>query len=324
MFRRWLTLVCACCAILSSAAQAQNAAKFPDQPIRMIIAFGPGGFGDITARLVSEGMTKILGQQVIVDNRPGAGGIPAAQAALGTRPDGYTLLMYTNGTAISKSLYKKLPYDIEKDFQPVSLMAFYDLCILVAKDSPYKTLDDLLKDARAKPGKLNFGSINPGSTQNLSAELFKSTANLNVQVVPFKTSPDVLRALVGGDVDFGIESYASMKAQIDSGMLRVLATSAPTRSPYLPKVPSVKEAGVPGYDVVGWNALVVPAGTPADIVAKLNDAVNKVMGSADFKKRMLDLGTTSHVGPPADLSKQLRGDIAKWAAVIKKANIPQE
>jgi tripartite-type tricarboxylate transporter receptor subunit TctC len=324
MFRRLFILACACCAFFSHAAQAQSAAKFPDQPIRMIIAFGPGGFGDITARLVSEGMTHILGQQVIVDNRPGAGGIPAAQAALGSRPDGYTLLMYTNGTAISKSLYKKLPYDVEKDFIPVGLMAFYDLCILVPKDSPYKTLADLLKDARARPGKLNFGSINPGSTQNLSAELFKSTANLNVQIIPFKTSPDVLRALVGGDVDFGIESYASMKAQIDSGMLRVLATSAPKRSPYLPQIPSVKEAGVPGYEVVGWNALVVPKGTPPEIVAKLNDAVNKVMASPDFKKRMLDLGTTSYVGPPADLSKQLHGDIAKWAAVIQKAGIPQE
>ncbi|HEY4374663.1 MAG TPA: tripartite tricarboxylate transporter substrate binding protein [Burkholderiales bacterium] len=324
MFRRLLTLACACCVLLSTAAPAQAADKFPSQTIRMIIAFGPGGFGDITARLVSEGMSKILGQQVIVENRPGAGGIPAAQAALGTRPDGYTMLMYTNGTAITKSLYKKLPFSIENDFTPIGLMAFYDLCILVPKNSPYKTLGDLLKDARAKPGKLNFASINPGSTQNLSAELFKSTAKLDVQIVPFKTSPDVLRALIGGDADFGIESYASMKSQIDSGMLRVLATSAPKRSPYLPQIPSVKEAGVPGYEVVGWNALVVPKGTPADIIAKLNAAVNQVTSSADFKKRMLELGTTAYAGPPADLTKQLNKDVPKWAAVIKQANIPLE
>lgn len=324
MFRRLMVAALACCLALSTAAQAQSAAKFPEQPIRIIIAFGPGGFADITSRLLSERLGRILGQQVLVDNRPGAGGIPAAQAALGTKPDGYTMLMYSNGTAISKSLYKSLPYEIEKDFVPVALVAFYDLCILVKKDSPYKTLGDLLADARARPGKLNFGTINPGSTQNLSAELFKSTANINVQIVPFKTTPDVARSLIGGDVDFAIESYAALKAQIDSGGVRVLATTAGKKAEYLKDVPPVKDAGVPGYEVVGWNAMMVPAGTPPDVIAKLNDAINKVTGSDDFKKRMLDLGTWSYVGPPADLGKQLHNDIAKWAAVIKKANIPQE
>jgi tripartite-type tricarboxylate transporter receptor subunit TctC len=325
MSHRLLLLACACAASLfSAAAPAQTAAKFPEQPIRMIIAFGPGGFGDITSRLVAQGMGQVLGTTVIVDNRPGAGGIPAAQAALSTRPDGYTMALYTNGNAISKSLYKKLPYDVEKDFTPVGLLAFFDLCIVVRKDSPYKTLGDLLADAKAHPAKLNFASINPGSTQNLSAELFKSTAAIPVQVVPFKTSPEVTRAVIAGDVDFGIDAYAALKSQIDPGLLRVLATSGPKRSAYLPQVPTAREAGVPAYEVVGWNALAVPAGTPADIVAKLNDALNKTTSNPEFKKRMLDLGTTAYAGPPADMARQLHNDIAKWGEVIKKANIPQE
>ncbi|HEY4374664.1 MAG TPA: tripartite tricarboxylate transporter substrate binding protein [Burkholderiales bacterium] len=324
MLHRLLLLACASCALFSTAAPAQTA-KFPDQPIRMIVPFGPGGFGDITARLVAEGMGRVLGGQVIIDNRPGAGGVPAALATLGGKADGYTLSLYTNGNAISKSLYKKLPYDVEKDFAPVGLLAFFDLCILVPKDSKYKTLADLLADAKARPGKLNFASINPGSTQNLSAELFKSTAAIDVQTVPFKTSPDVLRALVGGDADFGIDAYAAMKSQIDSGMVRVLATTGPKRAPYLPpQVPTVKEAGVPTYEVVGWNALAVPAGTPPEIIAKLNDALNKATAMPEVKKRLLDLGAIAYAGTPSDMGKQLHNDAIKWADVIKKAHIPQQ
>jgi tripartite-type tricarboxylate transporter receptor subunit TctC len=318
MLRKLFAALALACAIPGAHA------AYPEQPIKIIVPFAPGGLADITVRMVGEKLTQSLGQPVVIDNRPGAGGVPAAQAAMGGKPDGYTLLVYTNGTAISKSLYKKLPFDPEKDFVPVSLMAYFDLVVLVKKDSPYKTLGEFLAEARAKPGKINIGTINPGSTQNLSAELFRTTANINVQIVPFRTTPDVTRAVIGGDVDAIFESYAATKAQVDAGNLRPLANSAARRAEYLPQVPSAAEGGVKGYDVTGWNALVAPAGTPPEVIATLNKAINQIISTPEVKKRLLDLGTTAHAGPPDDLKRQLAADIPKWAAVIKKAGIPQE
>jgi len=319
LFRPLLALAGACALAAGSAHAA-----YPDQPIKIIVPFAAGGLADITVRLVGEKLTTALGQPVLIDNRPGAGGVPAAQAAMGGKPDGYTLLVYTNGTAISKSLYKKLPFDPQKDFVPVSLLAYFDLVVLVRKDSPYKTLGDLLAETRAKPGKINIGTINPGSTQNLSAELFRTTANIDAAIVPFRTTPDVTRAVLAGDVDAIFESYAATKAQVDAGNLRPLANSAAKRAEYLPQVPTAAEAGVKGYEVTGWNALVAPAGTPPAVVATLNREINKIIATPEVKKRLLDLGTTAYAGTPDELKRQLARDIPKWAAVIKKAGIPQE
>ena len=304
-------------------AHAASAA-YPEQPIRIIVPFAPGGLADITVRLVGDKLGQKLGKPVLVDNRPGAGGVPAAQAALGGKPDGYTLLVYTNGTAISKSLYKRLPFDPQKDFTPVSLLAYFDLVVLVKKDSRYRTLADLLADARARPGQLNIGTINPGSTQNLSAELFRTTANIDVTLVPFRGTPDVSRAVLAGDVDAIFESYAAMKAQIDAGTVRALANSAAKRAEYLQQVPTASEAGVPGYEVTGWNALVAPAGTPPEVIALLNRSLNEIIATPEVRKRLLELGTSAYAGTPEELRLQLAKDIPKWAAVIMKAGIPQE
>ena len=319
---RWIHALAAlaCAAALPPAAIA----AYPDQPIKIIVPFAPGGLADITVRLVGEKLTQSLGQPVLIDNRPGAGGVPAAQAAMTSKADGYTLLVYTNGTAISKSLYKKLPFDPQTTFTPVSLLAYFDLVVLVKKDAPYKTLGDFLAEARAKPGKINIGTINPGSTQNLSAELFRTTANINAQIVPFRTTPDVTRAVLAGDVDAIFESYAATKAQVDAGTLRPLANSAAKRAEYLPQVPTAAEAGVRGYEVTGWNALVAPAGTPPEVIAKLNSAINAIIATPEVRKRLLELGTTAYAGTPDELKRQLAQDIPKWAAVIKKAGIPQE
>jgi len=316
----YLLLALACAAVMSGPTLA----AYPEQPIKIIVPFAAGGLADITVRLVGEKLTQSLGRPVLVDNRPGAGGVPAAQAAMGGKPDGYTLLVYTNGTAISKSLYKKLPFDPQKDFVPVSLLAYFDLVVLVKKDSPYRTLGDLLTQARARPGKLNIGTINPGSTQNLSAELFRNTAKIDVVLVPFRSTPDVTRAVLAGDVDAIFESYAATKAQVDAGRLRPLANSAAKRAEYLPQVPTAAEAGVPGYEVTGWNALVAPAGTPPEVIAKLNRAINQIIAKPEVRKRMLELGTTAYAGTPDELKRQLAKDIPKWAAVIKQAGIPQE
>jgi len=315
-----LLLALACAALMSGPTLA----AYPEQPIKIIVPFGPGGLADITVRMVGEELTRALGQPVLVDNRPGAGGVPAAQAAISSKPDGYTLLVYTNGTAISKSLYKKLPFDPQKDFVPVSLLAYFDLVVLVKNDSPYRGLGDLLTQARARPGKLNIGTINPGSTQNLSAELFRNTAKIDVVLVPFRSTPDVTRAVLAGDVDAIFESYAATKAQVDAGRLRPLANSAAKRAEYLPQVPTAAEAGVPGYEVTGWNALVAPAGTPPEVIAKLNRAINQIIAKPEVRKRMLELGTTAYAGTPDELKRQLAKDIPKWAAVIKQAGIPQE
>lgn len=304
--------------------QSQSAAAFPERPVRIVVAFGPGGLADITFRLVAEKLTARLGKQVVVENQPGAGGIAAAQTVLRAKPDGHTLLVLTNGTAISKGLFKKLPFDPVKDFAPVSLVAYFDIIILAKGDGRYKTLGDLLAAAKAAPGKLNFGTINPGSTQNLSAELFRSSAGIDVSIVPFRTSPDAATALMAGDLDAIFEAYTAMKALIDSGRLKVLASTGPKRSGYLPQVPNTKEAGVPNYEVTGWNALGAPAGTPPEIVALLNKHINAIVAMPDVKARFLQLGTDAYAGAPEELRNQLVKDIAKWEAVIKKAGIPQQ
>ena len=304
-------------------AEAQGTA-YPDRPVRMVVPFAAGGLADITFRLVGEKLSVLLGKQVVIENIPGAGGIAAAQAVLRAKPDGHTLLVIANGTAITKSLFKSLPYDPVRDLAPVAFAAYFDLIVLTKTDERYRTLADLLAAARANPGKLNFGTINPGSTQHLSAELFKTTAGINVAVVPFKTTPEAFSALLAGEIDAVFESYATAKALIDGNRLRALATSGPKRSGYLPSLPTVQEAGVPGYDVTGWNALSAPAGTPPEVLAILNRHMNTVVAMPDVKKRLLELGTDAHAGSQEELRNRLNADIAKWAAVIRQAGVPQQ
>jgi putative tricarboxylic transport membrane protein len=303
---------------------AQSPATFPDRPIRLVLAFGPGGLADITFRLVAERLTGLVGKQVVVENQPGAGGVTAASTVMKAAPDGHTLLVLTNGTAISKSLFKSLPFDPVKDFAPVSLVAYFDIVIVTSAESKYQTLGDLLAAARSSPGKLNLGTINPGSTQNLSAELFRSTAGIDVVIVPFRTSPDAATALMGGNLDAVFESYTALKPLVAARKLRALATTGTKRSVYLPELPTVKEAGVPTYEVTGWNALGAPAGTPPEIIAILNRHVNAVVAMPDFKQRLLEFGNEAYGGTPDELRRQLVNDIAKWEAVIKKAGIPQQ
>jgi tripartite-type tricarboxylate transporter receptor subunit TctC len=325
MHRSATLLLSATLAMLGcGAAWAQSASAFPERPVRLVLAFGPGGLADITFRLVADKLTGILGKQVVVENQPGAGGVAAASTVMKAAPDGHTLLVLTNGTAISKGLFKSLPFDPVKDFAPVSLVAYFDLVIVANPESKYQSLGDLLAAARANPGKLNFGTINPGSTQNLSAELFKSTAGIDVAIVPFRTSPDAATALMAGNLDAVFESYTALRSLVAAKKLRPLATTGSKRSVYLPELPIVKEAGVPTYEVTGWNALGAPAGTPQEIVTLLNRHINTVVAMPDFKQRLLEFGNEAYAGTPDELRKQLVNDIAKWDGVIKKAGIPQQ
>jgi tripartite-type tricarboxylate transporter receptor subunit TctC len=301
-----------------AAAQAQP--SYPDRPIRIVIGFGPGGLADITMRLVGQKLTELTGQQVVIENRPSAGGIVAASAVTSARPDGYTLFVLSSGIAISRSLIKTMPFDPVADFAPISTVAYFDLLILAQAQSPLRSINDVIAAARANPGRFNVGTINPGSTQNLSAELLKAATGVNMTIVPYRSTPEVLTALLRDDVHIMIESYAALKAPIDDGRVRPIAATGETRSPMLPTVPTLRESGV-GAEVVGWNALVAPAQTPRPIVELLNRHVTTIVAQPDFRQRLIDLGTEARASTPEELGARLSADIDKWAAVIKQAGI---
>jgi tripartite-type tricarboxylate transporter receptor subunit TctC len=301
-----------------AAAQAQP--SYPDRPIRIVIGFGPGGLADITMRLVGQKLTELTGQQVVIENRPSAGGIVAASAVTSARPDGYTLFVLSSGIAISRALIKTMPFDPVADFAPISTVAYFDLLILTQAQSPLRSVNDVIAAARANPGRFNVGTINPGSTQNLSAELLKAATGVNMTIVPYRSTPEVLTALLRDDVHIMIESYAALKAPIDDGRVRPIAATGETRSPMLPNVPTLRESGV-GAEVVGWNALVAPAQTPRPIIELLNRHVTTIVAQPDFRQRLIELGTEARASTPEELGARLSADIDKWAAVIKQAGI---
>lgn len=308
--------------IRPSIGRAQ--ANYPDRPVRVILPFAAGGVADITARLVAQGLSEKLGQNFVIENMPGAGGIGAVRAALAGGSDGYTLALLTNGNAISVPLFEHLPFDLLKDFVPISLIGSFETVFVTRTDGPYQTLGDFLKAARDKPGTLNIGTVNVGSTQNLTAELFKSMAGVDIVIVPFRGTPEVVVALLRDDVQMAIDFYAALKPSLDNGKARAVATGGPTRSLALPDIPTVQEGGVAGFDVTAWNGLYAPTGTPADILAKLNAALHEVLANPDLKKRALDLGIDAKASTPEELDARMRGDIKKWGDVIARANIPKQ
>ncbi len=287
-------------------------ARFPDRPVRLIVPFGPGGLADVTARVVGERVGQLLGQQVVIVNQPGAGGVAAARAALGSPADGYTLMLFTNGTAISVPLVKELGYDPLTQFTPVSSLGFFDFLLMTSAEQTYKTLADLLTAARAKPGTINIGTINVGSSQNLSAVLFRTMAGLDLTIVPFRTTPDAMTALLRKDVDLVIDGYVAGKSLLQEGKLRALATSGPVRFSGLPEIPPVAESGVPGFDVTSWNAVFALTGTPPDVIATLNAAIQTALADPAVRQRLLDLGIEPRGGPPDAIGQRLRQDIVRW------------
>ncbi|CAN1548126.1 Bordetella uptake gene [Rhabdaerophilaceae bacterium] len=315
-------LIAAGMAFAAVPAPAQG--KYPEKPIRLIVPFGPGGLADVTARFVGERMGQVLGQQIVIVNQPGAGGVAAARAALSGPADGYNLVLFTNGTAISVSLVKDLGYDPIVQFAPVSSLGFFDFLLLTSAEHPYKTLADVLTAAKATPGALNIATINVGSSQNLSANIFKSMAGVDMAIVPFRTTPDTITALLRKDVDLVIDGYVAAKSLIGEGKLKALATSGPRRFAGLPDIPTVAESGVAGFDVTSWNAIFAPAGTPAAIIETLNNAALTALADAGVRQRLLDLGIEARGGTPAAIAERLRIDIARWGDVIRSAGIPQQ
>ncbi|HWV41615.1 tripartite tricarboxylate transporter substrate binding protein [Pseudorhodoplanes sp.] len=295
--------------------------KYPDKPVKLVLPFGAGGVADITTRLVAEKLSEKLGQRFVVENNPGAGGITAARAVLQSPADGYTLAVLSNGTAVSVGLFKKLPFDPLKDFAPVSAMGYFDLIFVTNANGPYKTLGDFVKAAKEKPGQLNVGTIAAGSSQNLGAELFKSVTGLDFVIVPFKTSGDVLVALERNDIQMASEFYAALRGSLDAKKFIPVAVSGTKRGEYLPDAPTAAEAGVPKFEVTSWNAIFAPAGTPPDVIATLNKALNEVLADPEVKKKALELGIDARGSTPEDIQARLKDDIVKWTQVIEKAGI---
>jgi len=312
--------VAAAAIAMPSIARAQT---YPSRPIRFILPFAAGGVADITSRIAAEKLGDKLGQRLVVENQPGPGGIAAARSVATAAPDGHTLALLTNGTAISVALYKSLPFDPVKDLAPISALGTFDLVFATNAESEFKTLGDVIKAAREKPGTLNVGTITVGGTQNLGAELFKSTANLNFQIVPYRGTPEIIVALLRNDLQLMIDFYAAMKGGLSDGKLRPVGTSGLTRASYLPDVPTVAEVA-PGYEVTSWNGLAAPAGTPAPILDRLNAAMREILVIPEVKAKYAEFGVEAKASSPAELKARLEGDIKKWSAVIEKAGIPKQ
>lgn len=298
------------------------AQTFPSKAIRLVVPFGAGGVADLTARTVAQKLSESLGQPVLVDNRPGAGGVVAGDLVAKSDPDGHTLLLMSNGTAVSAGLFKSLPYDTLRDFAPVTTLGFFDIAIITQADSKFKTLPDLLTYARANPGKLNLGSINIGSTQNLAAELFKSSAGVDMQIVPFNGSPAVINALRGGQIDAAVEILAPVLPQINAKALRALAVTGAKRAAVLPDVPTAKESGVPNFEAASWNAIAAPAKTPKSVIARLNKEFTAALNSPDVKKRLADQNVAAQASTPEQTAELLASEVKRWGDVIVRAKVP--
>src|SRR5712692_1133068 len=319
-----ISLAVALWALAASPQQARAATSYPDKAVRIVLPFAAGGVADITARIVAEKLGDKLGQRFYVENQAGAGGISAARTVISSAPDGYTLALLSNGTAVSVSLFKKLPFDPLRDFEPISSLGFFDFVFATDANSELRTLADFIAAARAKPGALNVGTINIGSTQNLSAELFKTSADIDFTIIPHRGTPEVQISLLQGDIALMIDSYSAMKGNLDDRKFRALASSGPMRSQSTPAVATVQESGVANYDVVSWNALFAPSGTPPEIVNKLNGALQDILADADVKKRLIELGIEARASTPQEISARLKSDIDKWQKVIEKAGIQKQ
>jgi tripartite-type tricarboxylate transporter receptor subunit TctC len=305
--------------LIATTAAAQS--TYPSRAITLMVPFAPGGIADLTARSVAQAMAASLGQAVVVDNRPSAGSIVASQAVANAKADGYTLLLMSNANAVSASLFKKLPYDVQKDFAPISLLGSFELVACVGAGSRFKTLAELLAYGRANPGKLTVASIAVGSTQHLATELFLQRTGIEAVAVPYKGSPAVIGALRSGEADLAFEILGPTLGQITGGSVRALAVTGAQRNPALHTVPTMVEAGVADYNVASWNALAAPAGTPPEVITRLNRAAREAIASPAVAQQLRSLGVHAQAGSPAELTELLTAEIKRWRDVITAAKI---
>jgi tripartite-type tricarboxylate transporter receptor subunit TctC len=297
---------------------------FPTKGLRIVVPFAAGGVGDLTARIVAAKLAERLAQAVVIENRPGAGGVVAAESVARAEPDGHSLFLMSNGTAVTASLFKSLPFDTVRDFVPISTLGFFDIAVVAHPEAPFKSFTDLLAYARANPGKLNIGSINIGSTQHLAAELLKSSADIDAQIVPFNGTPNLIGALRGRQVDVGVEILAPVLTQIRGGALKALAVAGERRSPVLPDVPTATEAGVVGFQASSWNALAAPAKTPRAVIERLQREIAATVADADVQRKLRELNIDPRSSTPEQTMALLVNDIQRWSRVIERAGIPKQ
>ncbi len=305
-------------------APAASAQAYPGKSIRLIVPFAPGGSNDIMARLIGQKLTESIGQQVVVDNRGGASGIIGTDIAAKAPPDGYTLLMMSLTIAVNPSLHSRLPYDTRRDLTPVTLVAAAPLMLVVSPSLPAKSVQELIAYAKANPGKLNFGSGGPGTTPHLAGEMFKMMAGVQMTHIPYKGGGPALADLVGGQIQLMLENIPSTLPFAKSGKLRALAVSGLRRSALVPDLPTLDEAGLKGYEIVGWNGLFVPAGTPQPIVTRLHQETVKALAQRDMQERLAALGAEGVGSSPQSFRAFLETEIAKWARVVKTAGLKVE
>ena len=313
-------------ALLAGAAgSAQAQAEWPTRPIVYVVPFAVGGNTDTLARLLSQKLAASLGQPIVIENKPGAGGNIGSDFVAKAKPDGYTILGGTiSSHAINASVYPNMPYDPVKSFEPVILLGSNPLVFAVNASTPYKSLKEVLDAAKTKPGELAFASPGPGTSPHLAGELLKTLTRVDLTHVPYKGSGPALSDVIGGQVPIIIDTTIVLGAQIKAGKLRPLAVAYPKRLGTLPDVPTAAEAGVPGWEVVSWQAVFAPAGTPKPIVQRLNTEIAAIMKMPDVQPRLAELGVEVGGGPPEQLAEFQKAEIAKWAKVVKAANVKPE
>ena len=307
---------------LMAVGTSALAQAFPAKPIQWFVAFAPGGAGDIVARLVAKKMGENMGQPIIIENRPSP--VVAVVTVAKARPDGYTMVMAGSGTALTSVLFKSLPYDLMDDFIHVSTLASFDLSLVTGTQSGFHSVADVVAFARAHPGKLNIGTVRIGSTQHLTAELFKSMAGIDAVIVPYKTTAEIIAALRAKDVQVAMEILPPILGQIQGRNVKALAVTSSSRFPGLPDVPTLAESGVPGFEAASWNGISLPANTPPAIVSRLSKEINAAVASPEVQKELQAVGMVARASTPDQMHQRMKNDMAKWKAVIEKAGIPRQ
>jgi tripartite-type tricarboxylate transporter receptor subunit TctC len=301
------------------AAQAQG--NYPSRPIRIVTPFAAGAVSDISLRIVAEKLAARLDTGVIVENQTGAGGIAAARQVISAAPDGHTLALLSNATAVSVGLFKNLTFDPRSDFTPIVGISDFAYIFVTNSAAAYRSLQDVIAAARAKPGQLNVGTANAGTSNHLTALLFKATLGLDFVVVPYRGPSELTVALYRNDLDLVVNAYGGLRPAIEDGKIKVLAVTSGARSPLLPDVPTAQELGIKGFEVSSWNGLYGPAGTPLEVVERIAHEVRQILAEPDVQKRFADLGLEVRPSPAPELDKRMRAEIERWSKVIDEAGI---
>jgi tripartite-type tricarboxylate transporter receptor subunit TctC len=311
----------ACIALALAAATPVFAQPYPGKPVRIVVPFAAGGPADVYARFMSQKLQEALGQNFVVDNRPGAGSVIGTDAVAKSSPDGYTLLLMSNAHTVNESLIPNKPFQLMRDFVAVAPINYSDLVLVANPSVPAANLKELIAQAKARPGKINYASSGPGTPYHMAGELFKSMAGIYLVHIPYRGSSGARTDVIGGQVDVMFDAVTTMTEQVKAGKVKALATTGRQRSDVLPDVPTLNEAGVPGYEATIWLGLMAPRGTPTAVVEKLNAAVSKIVSQPEIRQLWGRQGAVPMVMSPEAFDKYARDDIAKWAGVIRTANI---